>query len=197
MIRGNGCRWMLATFLVLFFARPAFAVDIAGVKLDNSVNVANKDLVLNGAGVRTKVFFKVYVAGLYLTAKKASVAEVLTATGPRRVTLVMLREVSAEQFGQGFLDGINNNSTKADKLKFIDQLLRFGEMFSKIPELKKGDLVTVDWIPGSGTLIQLNGKKLGDYYPDEVFYNALLKIWLGDKPADSALKRQLLADKSD
>ncbi|MES2935627.1 MAG: chalcone isomerase family protein [Pseudomonadota bacterium] len=198
MTGGIRIKWFIAMFGVLLgLSQSVRAVEVNGIKLDNTASVADQELVLNGAGVRTKVFFKVYVAGLYLSSKKASVPEVLAAPGPKRVTLVMLREVSAEQFGQGFLDGISNNSTKAEKSKFVAQMLKFGEMFSKIPELKKGDLITVDWIPGTGTSIQLNGKKLSENFPDEDFYNALLKIWLGDKPVDNILKRQLLAEKSE
>ncbi|MFD2273587.1 chalcone isomerase family protein [Undibacterium arcticum] len=52
---------------------------------------------------------------------------------------------------------------------------RLGEVFGSTPELKKGDVVTIDWLPGTGTLIAVNGKKITDAFPDLVFYNALLK----------------------
>ena len=76
--------------------------------------------------------------------------------------------------------------------KIINQLLKFGEFFASIPELKKGDVLTTDWIPGVGTQIHFNGKSVSETLPDQVFYNSLLKIWLGEKPADSKLKLSLL-----
>ncbi len=171
------------------------AAEVAGVKLDDSVRVANQELKLNGAGVRFKVVFKVYAAGLYLTEKKSAVADVLAAPGAKRITLVMMRDLSNEELGQSFMAGIKKNSTLAERTKIVTQMMQFGEMFATIPELKKGDVIGVDWIPGAGTVSTHNGKKISEPLPDVAFYNALLKIWLGDNPADAQLKQNLLGEK--
>lgn len=178
-------------------ATTAGAAEVAGVKLDDTIRVANQDLKLNGAGIRYKAIFKVYVAGLYLAEKKSTVADVLAVPGARRVTLVMLRDVSNEELGRGFMSGIQQNSDRAEKAKMIMQLQKFGEIFASIPELKKGDVLTTDWIPGTGTVVHLNGKKVSDNLPDLAFYNAILRIWLGDKPVDSRLKPLMLGEKPD
>lgn len=177
--------------------QAVLAMDVSGVKMDDSAVVAGTDLKLNGAGVRYKAIFKVYAAGIYLAEKKATAHDLLAAVGPKRITFVMMREVSSEQFGQNFMEGMNHNSTKPEKSKIVNQMMKFGEMFASIPELKKGDMVTIDWIPGTGTLVQLNGKKIVEILPDIAFYNALLRIWLGDKPADTQLKQRLLGEKGD
>lgn len=179
-------------------AMPSFAfaaVDVAGVKFDETVTVAGQQLKLNGAGVRTKVIFKVYAAGLYLTEKKTTVADVLAVPGPRRVAITMLREVSSEDFGKAFTDGINANTSKEDRNKILPQIMKFGEVFAQTPVLKKGDQLSLDWTPNEGTQCYLNGKKIGELMPDVAFYNAVLRIWLGDKPADSSLKPALLGEK--
>ena len=181
--------------LVLGFSQGAFALELAGVKLDDTARVGNKELKLNGAGIRTKAIFKVYVAGLYLSEKKTAVPDIMEAAGPRRLMIVMLREVSSEDFGQSFMTGLNANSDKAEKSKIFNQTVKMGEIFASIPSLKKGDAVTTDWVPGSGTQIHVNGKTVGDVLPDLNFYNAFLKIWLGDKPADSSLKQGMLGGK--
>lgn len=183
--------------LLLGFTQGASALEVAGVKLDDTARVANKELKLNGAGLRTKAIFKVYVAGLYLPEKKTAVAEIMDAAGPRRLTIVMLRDVSSDDFGQSFMTGLNANSDKAEKSKIFNQTVKMGEIFASIPSLKKGDTVTADWLPGSGTQIHVNGKTVGDALPDLAFYNAFLKIWLGDKPADSALKQGMLGGKTE
>ncbi len=183
--------------LALAFSQSVFALEVAGVKLDDTVRVASKELKLNGAGLRTKAFFKVYVAGLYLPEKKSAVPDIMEATGPRRLTIVMLRDVSSEDFGQSFMTGLNANSDKAEKSKIFNQTVKMGEIFASIPALKKGDTVTTDWVPGSGTQIHVNGKTVGDVLPDLNFYNAFLKIWLGDKPADNLLKQGMLGGKSE
>jgi hypothetical protein len=173
------------------------ATEISGVKIEDAVKVGDQQLRLNGAGIRYKAIFKVYIAGLYLGAKKTSTSEVLASTGSKRVTLVMLRDVGNEEFGQSFMAGIQKNSEKAERAKLINQLLKFGQMFASIPLLKKGDVITIDWIPDSGTHILLNNKRIIDVIPEPSFYNVLLKIWLGEQPADASLKKQLLGNVED
>ena len=73
--------------------------------------------------------------------------------------------------------------------------MSFGEMFASLPGLKKGDILFLDWIPGSGTVSSLNGKQMGETIPDVAFYNAVLRLWLGSKPVDSSLKPMLLGGK--
>ncbi len=184
-------------FLLSMSSTPALALEVSGVKLEDNIKVAGKDLKLNGAGVRVKAIFKVYVAGLYLPEKKTNVADILAMTGPRRVNIVMMRDVSADDFGQSFITGLNNNSDKSEKTKIMNQTMQFGEMFQALPSIKKGDVLTLDWIPGTGTVSTMNGKKLGEAIPDIAFYNAVLKIWLGENPADSGLKPQLLGTAKD
>ena len=171
------------------------AVDVAGVKFDDTATVAGQTLKLNGAGLRTKVVFKVYALGLYLQDKKTSVADVLAAPGARRVHIHVLRELTSEEFGKAFMAGLNDNTDAAERGKIVPQTKQFGEMFASFPGLKKGDVLTVDWIPNSGTQCYLNGKPVGAVLPDQAFYNAILRIWLGDKPVDSSLKPQLLGEK--
>jgi hypothetical protein len=187
---------LAAAFLASSFSLPAFAsVEVAGVKFDDTINVAGKDLKLNGAGLRTKVFFRVYAAGLYLTEKKNTVPDVLAVQGPRRVAITMLREVSSEDFGKAFMDGLKANTDNSERTRILPQTMKFGEVFAQIQALKKGDQMLLDWTPGEGTQCYLNGKKIGELMPDLAFYNAVLRIWLGDKPVDSSLKPALLGEK--
>ena len=194
MNRRNTLRSVLAAAMLV--GLPAFAaVDVAGVKFDDTITVGGQPLVLNGAGLRTKVIFKVYAAALYLSEKKTTVPDVLAVAGPRRVAITMLREVSSEDFGKAFTDGLNANTLPAERNKILPQIMKFGEIFAQTPMLKKGDQLSLDWTPGEGTQCYLNGKKIGELMPDQAFYNAVLRIWLGDKPVDSSLKPALLGEK--
>lgn len=185
---------MFCIGILMAFASLASAVEVAGVKLDDTVRVGDQELKLNGAGIRYKVVFKVYVAGLYLTEKKSNLADVLAVPGAKRITLVMLRDIESESLGQAFMDGLRKNNDLAERTKIINQELIFGRLFASIPELKKGDVLTTDWIPGSGTICHLNGKKVSEFIPDVLFYNALLKIWLGRSPPDVKLKAALFGE---
>ncbi|MBC7405449.1 MAG: chalcone isomerase family protein [Cytophaga sp.] len=186
-----------ASLFTASYATQAAVFEVAGVKFDDTTHVANTDLKLNGAGIRYKAIFKVYAAGLYLKEKKTSLPEILALAGPKSVKIVMLRDLSNEDFGRGFMTGIQQNTDKTEKLKLVNQFIRFGEMFASVPELKKGDVMLTEWIPNIGTIVSLNGKKMGEPYPDVAFYNALLRIWLGEKPVDTSLKKAMLAEIND
>jgi hypothetical protein len=183
------------TVLALAFACQAqAAIDVNGIRFEDTNKVGGKELKLNGAGMRTKLIIKVYAAGLYLPEKKTNVADILKGEGPRRVTLVMARDIASEDLGKAFMDGINENLDKAEKAKIVGQIAKFGEMFAAVDDIKKGDVLHMDWIPGTGTVCELNGKRIGEPVSDVNFYNAVLRIWLGDKPVDRSLKPALLGD---
>ncbi len=183
---------LASAFLACAFSQGASAADLNGIKLADTVKVAGKELQLNGYGFRPKFFVKVYATALYLPEKKTTVEEVMKLEGPRRVQLVMMRDVSSDDFGTAFMAGINNNSDTAQKGKIVTQISKFGEMFALLEALKKGDVLDLDWVPGQGTTCYLNGKRIGDITPDIAFYNAVMRIWLGEKPADAKLKAGLL-----
>ncbi|MDP3672520.1 MAG: chalcone isomerase family protein [Telluria sp.] len=184
---------LLASACLAFsLGQAAQAGEVDGIKFDDTTKVAGKDLKLNGLGMRTKFVVNVYAAGLYLPEKKNSVPDILKMDGPRRMTLVMARDISSDDFGKAFMDGLNDNLDKAEKSKIVSQISKFGEMFAQLEKIKKGDVLHLDWLPGSGTQVELNGKKIGEVVPDLVFYNAVLRIWLGEKPVDRSLKPALL-----
>jgi len=183
-----------AVMALAFACQAQAAIDVNGIKFEDTNKVGGKDLKLNGAGMRTKLIIKVYAAGLYLPEKKTNVADILKGEGPRRVTLVMARDIASEDLGKAFMDGINENLDKAEKAKIVGQIAKFGEMFAAVDDIKKGDVLHMDWIPGTGTVCELNGKRIGDAVSDVNFYNAVLRIWLGDKPVDRSLKPALLGD---
>ena len=180
----------------LLIAQSALAdTVIAGVKLDDTAQVGGQTLKLNGAGVRYKVVFKVYVAALYLPELKSTTQEVLALPGAKRVTLVMMRDLSTDDLGQRFLDGLRSNLEAAERTRLAMAMVTFGKIFSTVPKLKKGDILTFDWVPGTGVVCQLNGEKIGDHITDPNFYNGVLKIWLGNQPADETLKHKMLNSK--
>lgn len=184
---------LAGTIFACVVSQPGRAAEVAGIKFADTANVSGQHLRLNGLGVRSKQVDKMYAAGLYLQARASTADEVMGAEGPRRIELVMMRDFSAQDLGEAFITGLTNNMDKAERPKIVAQMIRFGEMFSEVQGLKKGDKVDIDWLPGTGTQCYVNGKKVGQVNPDLVFYNAILRIWLGEKPSDVALKPKLLA----
>lgn len=178
----------------LLLACSAAAATAGGYAFDDTIQMQGKALQLNGAGVRYKAIFSVYSAGLYLGEKRRQPADIYAVPGPKRMRIVMLRGVNADEFGQAFLAGIEQNVDKAERARLAEPLARFGQLFSAIPELKKGDALALDFLPGQGTTVSINGRQVGETIAEPAFYTVLLKIWLGERPADTKLKSALLGE---
>ena len=180
------------TGLLLSLGAVAAQVEVAGIKLDDTAEVAGAKLQLNGAGVRYKAIFKVYVGALYVGKKVATPEEFYAATGPRRMSITMLREIESNELGKAFTKGFQDNAPKTEMSKLIPGLIRMGQIFADQKKLVAGDTIFTDWIPGTGTVISVKGKPQGEPFKEPEFFNALMRIWLGNNPADFKLKEALL-----
>jgi len=180
-----------AALALALAAFAASAAEVAGVKLDDKTQVQSKELVLNGAGLRKRVVFNVYVIGLYLPEKKSDPAAVLELAGPKRAAIHMLRDVSADTFTEALIEGLRENHIAADYKAFEPRVKELAGIFAEIKEAKKGMVITLDWT-GSATQLTVNGKPAGKPIAGEDFYRALLRIWIGDKPVQNDLKKSLL-----
>jgi Chalcone isomerase-like len=167
-------------------------VEVAGIRYPLTTTLANANLQLNGAGVRYKAIFKVYAAGLYLGAKATTPEAVYAAPGPKRMHVVMLRDIDANELGRLFTDGMQKNATREEFGKSIPGTLKLAETFATKKRLVAGDAFFVDYTPGSGTVVVINGKPAGDPITEPLFFTVLMKIWLGATPADWQLKDALL-----
>ena len=181
-----------ALLLVALIAAPALAAEVAGVKVDERIKLESSELVLNGAGLRTKAFFKVYVAGLYLAEKKTSASDVLVVPGPKRVSMRLMRDLSAKQLVDALEEGIRDNAPAAERDSLKDRVADLSALMSSLQSAKEGDVIALDWVPATGTRIVLNGAARGKPIHGEDFYRALLRIWLGDDPVSKDLKKALL-----
>ena len=182
--------------LVLSLGLSAATVELSGVKVADPVEVQGSKLALNGAGIRYKAIFKVYVAGLYLDKRASTPEEVFATPGPKRISITLLREIDANELGKNFTRGLEDNTPRGEMAKLIPALIRMGQIFSDQKKLLPGENFTIDWIPGSGTIVTVKGKAQGEPFKEIEFFNALLRIWLGPQPADGKLKEALLGNAS-
>lgn len=187
---------LLTALLCLGTAAQAATIEISGVKLEDSTDVRGSRLQLNGAGIRYKAVFKVYVAGLYLSKKAASLEEVVGAPGPKRMSVTMVRDIDAAELGKLLTRGMEDNTGRADMSKLVPGLIRMSQIFSDQKKLVSGDNFMIDWVPGVGSVITVKGKVQGEPFPEPEFFKALMSIWLGPVPADIKLKDALLAGHS-
>jgi len=175
-------------FLILLSAFPASPAELAGVTMPDTTTVSGKELRLNGQGLRTKVFFKIYVAGLYLENPTHDAVRAIAADDVKRVVMHFLyKKVSREQMVDAWQEGFEKNSpTEVAKLK--SEIARF---CSFMTDIQGGQEVVLTYEPGSGTSVELAGQMKGTI-PGVPFMQALLRQWLGDHPPSQDLKEGLL-----
>ncbi len=181
-------KFAIALSMALASSAP-FAAEVGGVQVADQATVGGQDLVLNGAGLRTRAIFKVYVGSLYLPAKAATLDAVL-AKGPRRIQMNLLRTLSADQLADALADGLKENNSAAELDAVKAQTEQLTAIMKSFGEAKEGDVVTLDFVDGA-TRVGFNGAAKGSI-PGDVFNRALSKIWLGDKPVQTDLKKAML-----
>ena len=179
----------LAALALATAATQAQVVELEGVKLEPTAQVGGTALQLNGAGLRTRAIFKVYVAGLYVPQKSADAAALLAQKGPRRISITMLRNVDADSFSGALNDGLRANHTEAQVAALKSQIDTLNANLKAVGEAKKGDVIHFEYTPDSGTRVTVNGQARGSAIPGEDFFTAVLRIWIGDKPVDGDLKK--------
>ena len=181
--------WTAVAAVALAWSAGASALEVGGVNLPDKESVGGQELVLNGAGVRTRAFFKVYVASLYVPAKATTTGAVL-AKGPRRIQMNLLRNLSPDQLVDALVDGLKDNNGEAELAAVKAQQEQMVAAMKGLGYVKEKDVVALDYVDGT-TRIVLNGQVKATI-PGDAFNAALTKVWLGDKPAQADLKKSLL-----
>ena len=180
-------RRTIVAVLVLMLAAPVAltAGELAGVTLPDQVTVGGTTLQLNGMGLRKKLWVKVYVGGLYLEKKTHDAAEAISAPGPKRIVMHFLTNKATKKKMDGAWDeGFEANAPEVPR----DQVDRFKGFFG---DMKKGDVIELDIVPGEGTHVRLNGTEKGVIEGD-AFASGILKVFIGPKPPTEDLKNGLL-----
>jgi hypothetical protein len=181
--------WLLVVLSCLSLS--AFASDATWIKIDDKVFLDRHYLQLNGAGLRTKSSSDVYIAALYLKEKKMTEDAVFSDSGEKRIALHVLTVISTGQMLGAFDEAIAANHSATELADMTTPLAEFGEILRNMNQVKRGDVIALDYLPGRGTWISLNGALRGTIAGTS-FYKSLLKIWLGDHPVQEDLKYKLL-----
>jgi hypothetical protein len=183
----------LLPVLLLALAIPSqAAVEVDGVSFAETAQLGSSTLQLNGAGTRSRFFIKVYAMGLYLPEKQSTPAAILAANGPKRIQIVLMREVGAEKLADALVEGIGKNHSESEMAPLKARIEEMRAAMLALKEIPKGAVILLDWVPETGTHLTFNGQSHSRDIPGEDFYRALLKIWLGEKPPAEDLKEALL-----
>lgn len=177
--------------LCIIIALPSSAVEIAKQNIPDQATVAGVDqsLVLNGAGIRYKFVFKIYIGALYLPEKSQDAAAIIASNGAKRILMHFLYDkVHKKDMDKAWKEGFEDNLDKAMLEQMDSRMDDFAALFTDAVE---GDVIWIDNVPGTGTRITINGDEKG-IIPGDDFYPALLQIWIGKDPVTTDLKKQML-----
>jgi len=178
---------LLISAAICFSASAQKTVN--GVTLPATIKKDNSDLLLNGAGIRKKVFFKLYVAGLYLKVKTTNPFEIIQSDKEMLMRLTITSGMisssnMSEAIEEGFEKSLNGNTAP-----FKDKIATFISAFKE--EIKEGDLFEIYYTPNVGIQPYKNGK-LQTTIPGLDFKKAVFGIWFSSNPVDADLKKALL-----
>lgn len=177
---------LLLSFCVM---SSASAVTIEDVNIPDSLSAAGSDLVLNGAGTRSKWFLDLYVGGLYLQSKSSNASAIIAADEPQAIKLhIISGMITSDRMTSATMEGFEN-STGDNVAPIKDEVDKFLDVFSE--EIKEGDVFDLVYLPGSGVHVMKNGTERG-VIKGMAFKKALFGIWLSDEPAQDSLKESML-----
>ena len=171
----------------LALAVTAVAGEVAGVKMPDAATIEGKAVKLNGAGLRKKVVFKVYVAGLYLETTGKDAAKVISSDQVKSMQLHILRGLKGSQVAEAISEGFEHNS----KAQMGALKARLDKLNAMIPDVVEGDLIVLTYAPGKGTVVSAKGVEKG-VIEGKDFADALFAVWLGANPVQDDLKAALL-----
>ena len=178
-----------ALLLASAAATPAFARDVAGVDVTDTVSAEGKTLKLNGAGVRKKFIIKVYVGALYVEQTATAADAIIKADAVKQVRMTFLRGVDKDKILGAYKEGFEKNS----KDKMAELQAGLDKLGGAIKDMEKGGEMTVTYVPGQGTTIKQPAGSVT--VEGKTFADALFRNWLGSDPADKGLRDDMLAGK--
>jgi len=179
----------------LLFISPLCSADsFAGIALEEVITLSpgGAELRLKGAATKSNARQAVYVGGLYLQNEAESADDILANDGAKRFVILTNESIKADAIIRAINLGITVNHSESELLSLEPFMTQFNQIWQS--EITQGDEVYIDFEPSKGTTISINGTEKG-LIPGKLFYSAFLKTWIGDKPLNPAIKKQLLGKK--
>jgi Chalcone isomerase-like len=203
-MKTNHSSWTLSVVAMLFaasaWATPSDALRVGGVSFAPTARFGATQLQLNGAGVRQQSAQALYAAALYLEKKQSLPEAAIQDTGAKRLTVTMLRDANAHEMGDLLSTGLTRNSSNTDLSELFSEVMSLGALIAETRNLRAGDSFQIDWSLTAGTTVRVQQKDQArpavKVFPNAKLMPAMLRIWLGEQPADPTLKSALLGSRT-
>ena len=180
---------LLLSFSLVLFSGLASAAKVGGVSLPQTLTAADQTLMLNGAGIRKKLFIKLYVSALYLRDKSNNAAVIIENDAPMAIRLSIVSSlISSKKMEKATREGFEN-STHGNTQPVQAEIEQFIEVFRK--PISEGDVYDLLYTPTGGTEVIKNKQSITTV-EGLAFKKALFGIWLSDRPAQENLKDAML-----
>jgi hypothetical protein len=163
-----------------------------GQWFDRQMRLQDWDLQLNGTGVRQVAWFRGYLAALYLATPARTAEQAVAAAGAKRIQLRLLHEVAAVEFSKAVRKGMVRNAAPAQQATLAERIDGFVRQIDSLGKVREKDTVDLDFLPGTGLVMRLNGRAVGAPVPGADFYAVLLLSFVGNRPYDKAMRAGLL-----
>ena len=179
---------LFSVIFIFIISTLTFAMKIKGVNLPETVKIGSTKCYLNGAGIRKKFFFSIYVIGLYLPVKMSHPSEIINLDKNKGVIMVFTyHKISPKKIQNAWKEGFEKNVK--DLTALDEKIKKFNSFFND--EVKKGDKFIINYLPDKGTCVYINDNFKGCIEGKD-FMEGLFSIWLGEKPISKGLKKKLL-----
>lgn len=179
----------LIIFLFFQISQTLNALEIKSVNVPEKMSLAGESLPLQGAGIRNKYIIDVYIGAFYAKGKITSTEQAIKALGPKRMWIRFLRDVDGDTIRQTWKEGLQSNNTEEEITQYKNLINKFIDLIDN--DRTTGDIMTLDYIPGVGTELSINGKVIGSI-ADEHFYPMVLNVWMGGHPPSLKFQKALL-----
>jgi hypothetical protein len=177
---------IIISVLVLSVAVIGFASLPDGVEFRDLYKLPEAELKLIGYGIKKIVTVKVVAAAFYLP--EGVPPEKILTDVPKRIEVVYLLNIPKSELDRAAVRGIRRNVSKEEFARLepkIEELNRYW------PSVRRYDRIAVTYFPNRGMVINVNGQDTG-VVEGEDLAKALFSVWVGENPADKAIKAKLL-----
>lgn len=177
--------------LGLFFACFAQAEKVIdGVHVADSEEVSGARLMLNGAAANRRNGSTINVTALYLQTPCRTLDCINRIEGAKRIKIHYLVDVDGSLMSRYFMNEFKAVATPDEFRSLINEIVKMGWTSNDVKKLRKGDVVTIDWLPGRGVRSSINGNPVtidGDteYVKSDLMYRVMLRMNVGEhRPAE-------------
>lgn len=183
--------FIIVVFALLSIQVAEAQIEVEDVMVPENISMEGQDMVLNGAGVRSKYFMDLYVGSLFVPVKESNAQKIIDAN---KEMLIQLDIISGLITSKKMTESINEGFEKSLKMVTEDvskEVSAFKSVFNE--EIEKKDNFQFLYLPDTGVKVYKNGKllKVIEGLP---FKRALFAIWLGNEPADKKLKKKMIGE---